>query len=105
MGELQHRPHLSLRHTAERVERPPRLAGRQGKVDHLAHGLPSFSVLFFHVADLLAAGGADAVACILDGVVVHLAAEIAAAGGAVFFEDDLIADVYKRQSARPPLQE
>ena len=91
VGELQHSPHLSLRHTAERVERPPRLAGRQGKVDHLAHGLPSFSALFFHVADLLAAGGADAVACILDGIIVHLAAEIAAAGGAVFFEDDLIA--------------
>ena len=45
----------------------------------------------FQRADLAAAGRADAVTCKLDGTVVHLAAEIAAACGAVLLEHDGIA--------------
>ena len=37
VGELQDGPHLTLRHTAECMERPARYAGGQGEVDHLTH--------------------------------------------------------------------
>ena len=47
VGELQHSPHLSLRHTAERMERPPRLAGRQVKSIIWLMGCPPSPFYFF----------------------------------------------------------
>ena len=88
VGELQDGPRLTLRHTAECMERPARYAGRQGEVGHLTH-----VILLFRLqrSNLGPAGGADAVTLILGHVGRQLAAEIAAAGGTVLFEDDLIA--------------
>ena len=90
VGELDDGPHLPVRDTAERVERPPGDGGGNGKIDHLAHGTWLLSRCCLQGADLAAAGRADAVALVLHGVGVHLAAEIAAAVGAVFLEDDRI---------------
>ena len=86
VGQLQHRPHLSLRDAAKAVQGAPRHGGGKGKVDELTHGkgLPSE----LQCAELAAAGGTDAVAAELDGLLVHLAAKIAAAGRAVLFQDD-----------------
>ena len=86
VGQLQHRPHLTLRDAAKAVQGAPRHGGGKGKVDEPAHGKSPLSAL--QCAELAAAGGADAVAAELDGLLVHLAAEIAAAGGAVLFQDD-----------------
>ena len=86
VGQLQHRPHLTLRDAAKAVQGAPRHGGGKGKVDELAHGKGLPSAL--QCAELAAAGGADAVAAKLDSLLVHLAAEIAAAGGAVLFQDD-----------------
>ena len=38
VGELQDGPHLTVRFTAEGVQSPPRYGGRDGKIDHPAHG-------------------------------------------------------------------
>ena len=88
VGELQDGPHLALRHTAECMERPARYAGGQGEIGHLTH-----VILLFRLqgSDLGPAGGADAVTLILGHVSRQLTAEIAASGGTVLFEDDLIA--------------
>ena len=40
--ELHDGAHFALRHTAERMEHPPRCARRQRKIDHLAHSVFSF---------------------------------------------------------------
>ena len=42
VGKLQDGAHIALRHTAERMQRPPRDGGRNGEIDHLAHGGDSF---------------------------------------------------------------
>ena len=84
--QLQHRPHLPLRDAAKAVQGAPRHGGGKGKVDELTHERGPLSAL--QCAELAAAGAADAVAAELDGLLVHLAAEIAAAGGAVLFQDD-----------------
>ena len=70
------------------MERPARYAGGQGEIGHLTH-----VILLFRLqrSDLGPAGGADAVTLILGHVGRQLTAEIAAAGGTVLFEDDLIA--------------
>ena len=86
VGQLQHRPHLTLRDAAKAVQGAPRHGGGKGKVDELTHERGLLSALQY--AELTAAGGADAVAAKLDGLLVHLSAEIAAAGGAVLFQDD-----------------
>ena len=86
VGQLQHRPHLTLRDAAKAVQGAPRHGGGKGKVDELTHERGLLSAL--QCAELTTAGGADAVAAKLDGLLVHLSAEIAAAGGAVLFQDD-----------------
>ena len=42
VGQLQNGFHLAVRHAAEGVQRPPRHGGRDGEIDHLAHGRASF---------------------------------------------------------------
>ena len=86
VGQLQHRPHLSLRDAAKAVQGAPRHGGGEGKVDELTHGKGLLSEL--QCAELAAASAADAVAAKLHGLLVYLAAEIAAADGAVLFQDD-----------------
>ena len=42
VGKLQDGAHIAIRHTAERVQRPPRNGGRHGEIDHLRHNSSSF---------------------------------------------------------------
>ena len=46
VGQLQNGFHLAVRHAAEGVQRPPRHGGRDGEIDHLAHGRASFLRFF-----------------------------------------------------------
>ena len=103
VGQLQHRPHFALRLTAERMQGAPGHGGRDSKIGHAAHGRrPPFGS-GLQRADLAAAGGADAVPGKLDGVGVHVAAEVAAAGGAVLLEHDGVA-IHKDLQLGVPVQ-
>ena len=90
VGQLQNRLYFTLRHTAEGMQSPPRHSGRDGEIDHLAHSRASF-LCVLQCTDLAAAGRADAVARKLHRRLIHLATEIAAAGGPMLFEHDGVA--------------
>ena len=42
VGQLKNGPHFTFRHTAERVQRPPRNGGGDREVDHRTHEGASF---------------------------------------------------------------